>query len=114
MFKHERNEEKQIIEATDTYRAKIGDYDVVLTRDEHVTKLWLSPANWNDVIRLPLFDCHPKSATELETLADALPDIFRAIVKELRESGMEDLRGKWDKWRDDMDAGLYRDIKEYK
>lgn len=113
MFKHEHREESTIIEATDSYRAEIGDYTVMLRTSDHVAKLSINPTNWQDDSRLAYFDLQPKSVAEIEQFATDAPELFRAIAAALRELGMEDLRSKWDKWRDDMERQVYKDISEY-
>lgn len=113
MFKHEHREESTIIEAADSYRAEIGDYTVMLRMGDHVAKLSIHPTNWQDDSRLAYFDLQPKSVAEIEQFASDGPELFRAIAAALRELGMEDLRSKWDKWRDDMERQVYKDISEY-
>lgn len=57
-----------------------------------------------DRLRLPLFSCHPKFATDLERLADAIAPILRTMAAELRAAGREDLRSESDKRMDEFNA----------
>lgn len=77
---------------------------MLVVKSDDLTELHISPRNWNDGLRLGIIKCHPKSVGEIEQLADAAPDLLRTIAKELRELGMDDLRGRWDKLKDDSDA----------
>lgn len=111
-FAHTHKEEQTHTKKSDWYSAEIGDYRVLIIMDDDVTRLSISPRNWNDGGRLAVFDCHPKSVAEIEHLAEAAPELFRAIAKEMRDSGFDDLRGKWGKMRDENEAAIERMVSQ--
>lgn len=105
-FTHEHKEQESVRESSDWYSAEIGDYDVLLVKDENVARLSICPRNWNNGARLGILQCHPKSVGELERFAETASDLLRSIAQELREAGLDDLRGRFDIIQDELDERL--------
>lgn len=101
-FKLDVQEESQRVERRETLSTVILDYDVfVVTRGGGVATLSIAPVNW-ERIRLGILRCHPKSVADIEKFAEIAGDLFRAIAKEMRKEGKDDLRCDSDKMWDDV------------
>jgi hypothetical protein len=103
-MKHEVRERQTNAERSETYSGENAEffYGVNIRADGFVS-VYASPLNW-DRMRMGAFQCHPKNVSDLDRLADGLPDILRTIATELRAVGLEDLRSGMDKRMDEMNA----------
>lgn len=96
------DEQTEIRKRRETLKAEMCGYDVWVTTDEQNTHLTVSPVDWQNGIRMGIFDCYPKSVAEIEAFAEVAGDLFRAIAKEMREAGKDDLRSEWEKRSDEF------------
>jgi hypothetical protein len=103
-FKLRVDKQTEILKRRETLSAELCGYDVIVSTDEHSTHLSIAPVYWQDGLRMGIINCYPKSVAELEKFAEVAGDLFRAIAKELREAGKDDLRTEHEKRMDEMQA----------
>lgn len=94
-FEKKVHETERIIERSESYHADIKGYQVDFYDDEnHGARLSIYPHDSRVFPRAGIIELRPERVTDIDKLADTLPDLLHAIAEHLRGLGKEDLRTK--------------------
>lgn len=105
MFEHKVEESTERTKRREQWTAKIGEYDVMLTRDENDTRLNIYRYRSDGHgLRLGIIECRPRSVGDLRAFAEDAAHLFAGIAKGLAAAGLDDLRDSWERIRDDHEA----------
>lgn len=110
-FKHEVREESKSVERTESYHAEHGDYNVLVTRKESHTELSIYPKDFR-CMRLGIIQCHPRTVADIEKFSLVASELFADIARSLREVGLDDLRGDFERTMDELDEMRERRFKK--
>lgn len=94
-FEKKVHETERIIERSEIYHADINGYEIAFHDDEdHGARLEIYPHDSRVFPRAGIIQMRPERVTDIDKLADILPDLLHAIAEHLRGLGKEDLRTK--------------------
>ena len=104
------DEQTEVIKKRETLTAELCGYRVIVSTNENNTHLSIFPVDWQNGIRMGIVECYPKSVSEFDKFAEVAGDLFRAIAKELRDAGKDDLRSEYEKRSDEWQERINKEI----
>ncbi len=101
---HSTTETRELVTKREHWHGIVEGHDVSVTL-EHDQGCTISVARVGmTTVEVGIFQCHPGSVAEIEGFGREAAAFFAALAVELRRNGLGDLRGQWERHRDELEA----------